>query len=296
MASDEMQAIIELVEAMPSIGGDGLEQARATLEGSGAIPLDDDVSVETGTLAGRPVEWVTAGKVSADAATLLYFHGGGYCLGSLSSHRRHVANLSRASGLRCAHLDYRLAPENPFPAAVEDAVAAYDALLASGLHPARLAIGGDSAGGGLTMAALVSIRDAGTPLPAVGVLLSPWVDLTLSGESHHSRAHLDPMIDNDAMAALRSWYLGATPPEHPLASPLFADMAGLPPLLVDCGEAEVLHDDAVELAARLTAAGVAVDHQVWPEMVHVFQAFAGMAPEAQAGVDRIGAFLRHHLG
>jgi len=296
MASDEMQAIIELVRAMPSIGGEGLEQARGALEGSGAIPLDDDVTVEPATLAGRAVEWITAGDVPADAATLLYFHGGGYCLGSLSSHRRHVANLSRASGLRCVHLDYRLAPEHPFPAAIGDAVAAHDALLASGADPDGIAIGGDSAGGGLAVAALVSMRDAGSPLPAAAVLLSPWVDLTLSGASHQSRAELDPMIDDRAMEALRGWYLGETPAEHPLASPLFADLHGLPPTLVDCGEAEVLHDDAIELAARLEAAGVDVDHQVWPEMVHVFQAFAGMAPEAQAGVDRIGAFLQAHLG
>ncbi|MGI9603956.1 MAG: alpha/beta hydrolase [Acidimicrobiales bacterium] len=295
MASDEMLMMMELVSAMPSLGGQGLDTARAALDGSGALPLDDDVTAEATTIAGRPAEWVTAGSIAADAPILLYFHGGGYCLGSLDSHRRHVANLSRAAQVRCLHLDYRLAPEHPFPAAITDAVAAYDALLASGENPDHVAVGGDSAGGGLTMATMISLRDAGSPLPAAAALLSPWVDLALTGGSHQSRAEADPLIDAGAMEALSRWYLGDTAPDDPLASPVYADLTGLPPTLIDCGDAEVLLDDSVMLAERMQAAGVEVDHQVWPEMIHVFQVFAGMAPEAQAGVDRIGEFLGRHL-
>ncbi len=295
MASDEMQMMLELVSAMPSLGGEGLAAARAALQSGGALALDDDVTAEPTSIAGRPAEWVRAGSIADDAPVLLYFHGGGYCLGSLDSHRRHVGNLSRAADVRCLHLDYRLAPEHPFPAAVTDAVGAYDALLASGQDPSRLALGGDSAGGGLAMAALVSIRDAGSPLPAAAVLMSPWVDLALTGGSHQSRAEDDPLIDAGAMDALSGWYLGDTRADHPLASPVYADLSGLPPILVDCGDAEVLRDDSVMLAERLEAAGVQVDHRVWPEMIHVFQVFAGMAPEAQEGVDRIAAFLTTHL-
>jgi acetyl esterase/lipase len=244
---------------------------------------------------GVDAEWVTAPGARSDRV-LLYFHGGGYALGSVKSHWELIARLSAATGCRALGLDYRLSPENPFPAPVEDACAAYRWLLGQGIGPGHIALAGDSAGGGLTAAALVSLRDGGTPLPAAAAMLSPWVDLEATGESYDTRAEVDPMVHRPLVLGMAQTYLGGKgSPRDPLAAPLYADLAGLPPLLIHVGDHETLLDDSTRFAERARAAGVDVTLHVWEEMVHVFQLFAADLPEARQAIDAIGSFLQKHL-
>jgi len=240
---------------------------------------------------GVPAEWIAAPGAD-DSRTVLYLHGGGYVIGSIVTHRCLVAGIAAASGCRALALDYRLAPEHAFPAAVDDATAAYRWLLEQGTVPSRVVIAGDSAGGGLTIATLLALRDAGTPLPAAGVCLSPWVDLEGTGDSLRTRADQDPMVRADGLHSMARMYLAGADPRAPLASPVHADLRGLPPLLIQVGDAETLLDDSTRLAARAKAAGVDVELEVWPEMVHVFQAFAPMLPEGRDAIARIGAYVR----
>jgi acetyl esterase/lipase len=191
-------------------------------------------------------------------------------------------------------IDYRLAPEHPHPAAVEDSTRAYRWLLETGSNPKRMAIAGDSAGGGLTVATLVALRDAGVPLPAAAVCLSPWVDLEGIGESMTTKAAVDPMVQREPLLRMASMYLAGQDPRTPLAAPLYADLRGLPPLLIQVGTAETLLDDSVRLAERARAAGVQVTLEPWEDMIHVWQAFAAMLPEGQQAIERIGEFLRQH--
>ena len=226
---------------------------------------------------------------------LLYLHGGGYCIGSITTHRELAARLAVASQGRVLTLDYRLAPEHPFPAGLDDATAAYRELVGHGLSPAQLAIGGDSAGGGLTLATLVALRDAGDPLPATAVLLSPWTDLTATSGTWATRSEADPMVTRDGLDLMARSYLDGRSDTDPLASPRYAELSGLPPLLVQVGDAEVLLDDSVNLRNDATAAGVDVTLDVWDEMIHVFQAFPPeLVPEAAESVARIGAWLIEH--
>jgi phosphinothricin tripeptide acetyl hydrolase len=257
----------------------------------------DGIRVRSGTLGGVRAEWLTPVGVETDA-TVLYLHGGGYCIGSLDTHRPLAGRIAAATGRTVITLDYRLAPEDPFPAALDDAVSAYCELLASGTQPPRLAIAGDSAGGGLTVATLLALRAEGTPLPAAAVGLSPWVDLTQTAPSFDTRATVDPMVSRAGLQVMASAYLGSADPRTPLASPLFAeDLGGLPPIHIEVGECEVLLDDSTRLAGRIEAAGGEVSLTVWPELIHVFQAFAGpLVPEAEKSIGVIGGFLARHLG
>jgi acetyl esterase/lipase len=259
-----------------------------------ARPLAPDCTATPVDAGGVPAEWVVAPGV--DDAVVLYLHGGGYVIGSLVTHRELAGRISRASGARVLLLDYRLAPENPFPAAVDDAVAAYRWLLHQGVAAGRIAIGGDSAGGGLTVATLIAIRDRGLPIPAAGVCLSPWTDLEMTGESMRTRAALDPMVQLDGLTEMASQYLAGADAKNPLASPLHADLAGLPPLLIQVGTSETLFDDAVRLDATARTAGVSVRFEAWDDMVHVFQTFAGMLPEGREAVEHIGQFVREKVG
>ena len=223
---------------------------------------------------------------------VLYLHGGGYVIGSPRSHRHLAAAIASAAAASALLLDYRLAPEHPFPAALDDAVAAYRWLLDHGVAPGGIVIAGDSAGGGLTVATLVALRDAGLPRPAAGVCISPWVDLTCSAPSYAAKAATDPIVDGQSVARMAAAYVGAADRRTPLASPLFADLAGLPPLLIHVGSEEVLLDDSTALADRAAKAGVEATLDVWPEMVHVWHWFLPMLDEAQAAIDRIGIFAR----
>jgi len=256
-------------------------------------PVPRDVSITPVEVAGRPAEWVTA-PGAGHGRTVLYLHGGGYVIGSLATHRDLASRVSRSSASRVLLLDYRLAPEHPFPAAVEDALAAFRWLLSQGRDPRCLAIAGDSAGGGLAMATLVGLRDAGDALPAAAVCLSPWADLALSGDSMQSRASADPAVDRATLQRWAGYYLAGAYPRQPLASPLYADLSGLPPVLLLVGTAEVLLDDTVRVAQRAAAAGVEVVCEQWPDLGHVFAAYA-TTPEAADAAALIGTFLRKHV-
>ena len=238
-----------------------------------------------------PAEWIVAPEADA-GRVVLYLHGGGYIYGSIGSYRGWAARLSRLARARVLLLDYRLAPEHPFPAAVDDSLAAYRWLLAEGVAPARLSIGGESAGGGLTVATLLALRDAGEPLPACSVCISPWVDLALTGESMQTRAAVDPLVDRPGLEDMATKYLHGADPRTPLASPLFGELAGLPPLLVQVGDCEVLLDDAVQLAERAEAAGVEVIYECYDGMTHNFPLFGDILPDGARAAERIGGFIR----
>lgn len=227
--------------------------------------------------------------------TVLYFHGGGYQIGSTRSHREIMIRLSRAAGVDVVGFDYRLAPEHRFPAAVEDGVAAYRWLLDSGATPRALAFAGDSAGGGLAVATMLAAREAGLPLPAAAVLMSPWLDMEATGESYRSRAKVDPLSQLEHILAMARTYLGRDgDPRNPLASPVHADLAGLPSFLIHVGDHETVLDDSHVLAQRLRKAGVATELVVWERMIHHFQLFPEL-PEALRSIEQIGAFLRERL-
>ena len=260
------------------------------------FPLPNGVSREEGTLGGVPGEWLR--PEDADASrVLLYFHGGGYVLGSTRSHRHMVAALAAGAGVHAFSADYRLAPEHPFPAAVEDGAAAWQGLLESGIDPAHAVIGGDSAGGGLTVATLVKARDDGLPMPAGGLCISPWTDMTMEAGSYAAKAGSDPMVKKDQIERWTGVYLGAeTDRRHPWASPLYADLEGLPPLLVQVGSEEVLLDDSVSLAEAARRAGVEVQLTVADEMIHVWHWFDRLLDRAREGIDEAAAFIRARTG
>ncbi len=244
---------------------------------------------------GVDAEWLDGPGARPDRV-VLYLHGGGYVLGSVSSHRDMISRLSAAAGARALALNYRLAPEHPFPAAVEDAVAAYRWLLEQGIAPTCVVVAGDSAGGGLAAATLVALRDRKLPLPAAGALLSPWVDLEGIGESMNGGVADDPMVRKDLIAAMAPTYLNGANPRTPLAAPLHADLRGLPPLLIQVGRREVLLDDSTRLALAAQRAGVDVTLEVWPGMIHVWQIFASELAEGREAIARIGAFVHKRIG
>jgi monoterpene epsilon-lactone hydrolase len=257
-------------------------------------PAPAGVVTRRTVLGGRPALELEPAEVSG-RGRLLYLHGGGYVVGSPDTHEGLVGELARRLSLRALSVDYRLAPEHPFPAAVDDALAAYRELLDAGIDPRDLVIAGDSAGGGLSIATLLAARHAGLPQPAAVVVFSPWVDLTLAGESMRSKQDVDPLFIEADLRAFADLYVGAGDRAHPLASPLFADLTGLPPLLVQVGANEVLLDDAVRLAARAGADDVEVTLEVGPGLPHVFQLQYGRLDEADAALDRAAAFLTAHL-
>lgn len=292
MASPELDLVVQMLRAQPPVAETDVAERRAGLERmTAAAVLAEDVACEPVSADGVPAEWVVAPGADPGRA-LLYLHGGAYVIGSIATHRDLAARLSRAAGARVLIIDYRLAPEHPHPAAVEDATRALRWLVARGLDPRRIAIAGDSAGGGLAVATLVALRDAGDPLPGAGVCLSPWTDLACDLPSMRARESLDPMVRPEGLREMAAMYLGGLPARTPLASPLHADLRGLPPLLVQVGTAEVLLDDATTLAERARAAGVQVDLEVWDDMIHVWQAFAAILPEARDAIEHIGAFVR----
>ncbi len=252
-----------------------------------------DTHIESVDAGGVPGEWVCAPEVDQDRV-LLYLHGGGYVIGSTHTHRGLIAGLSAAADCRALALDYRLAPEHRYPAAVDDAVKAYRWLLDTGWSPNRIAIAGDSAGGGLTLATLVALRDAGDPLPAAAAPISPWTDLEGTGNSMRTHVDKDPMVEPGGLLGMARLYLGDADPRQPTASPLHADLTGLPPLLIQVGELETLLDDATRVAASARENGVAVTLEVWPDMVHVWHLFAPMVPEGRQAIAGIGAFLKQH--
>jgi phosphinothricin tripeptide acetyl hydrolase len=256
--------------------------------------LPPGVAPQTVQAGDCPAEWLQAPGSRTDAA-LLYLHGGGYVIGSPRSHRHLAGAIAAAAGVPCLFPDYRLAPEHRFPAPVDDAVSVYRWLLERAIEPRRVVLAGDSAGGGLVVATLLALRQRGLALPAAGVCISPWVDLTCSGASYETKAARDPIVKRQGVVQMAQHYLGGADAKTPFASPLFADLSGLPPLLIHVGGDEVLLDDATELAARTRAAGGKVELEVWPEMIHVWHWFLPWLDEARAAVDGIGRFIRARL-
>ncbi|PDT78859.1 alpha/beta hydrolase [Bradyrhizobium sp. C9] len=252
------------------------------------------VTIEPVSAGGIDGEWLVPSDAPRHKA-ILYIHGGGFRIGSVASHRELAARIADASGCRLLSVNYRLAPEHRFPAALDDALIAYHYLRDQGLRPADIAFAGDSAGGNLVLAVMLAARDRGLPLPAAGALMSPWTDLTASGASYQSRAAVDPIHQRAMILALARNYLGKDgDPHDPLASPLYADLAGLPPLLVQAGDRETVRDDSTELAVRAKAAGCDVELQVWDGMIHVFQMFPEI-PQAREAIASLATFLRSHL-
>lgn len=239
--------------------------------------------------------WISTAGAQADRV-LIYFHGGGFTMGSVRSHHDLMARLSEASGCRVLGVNYRLLPEAGFPAPIEDAVTSYRWLLAQGIAPEHIALAGDSAGAGLAASTLLALRAQKLPLPAAAVLLSAWLDLEATAESYTTRAETDPIHQRPIILALARRYLGADGnAKDPLASPLHGDLRGLPPLLLQVGDRETGLDDSTAFADKAQAAGVAVELEVWDQMIHVFQQFASELPEAREAIEHIGFFLRKHL-
>ncbi len=294
MSDPEIGALRAKLASRPR--SDDYRQRRKDIDARGLqYGLAADVGVEPVTANGVSAEWTAAPGDSRDAA-LLYLHGGGYVIGSLDSHRHLAAEAGRAAGIQALALDYRLAPEHPFPAAVDDALAGYRFLLGRGISPGRVAIAGDSAGGGLVVAAMLAIREAGLPQPGCGWCISPWVDMEANGETMSSKAIADPTVQRAGILEMARMYLNGADPRSPLAAPIYGDLSGLSPLLIQVGAAETLLDDALRLAKVAGAADVRVDLQVWPEMIHVWHLFH---PELDAGRRAIaagGVFVRGTIG
>jgi len=291
VASAELQIAVQMLRDNPPIQGKTLLEMRASMQAAVAnLPQPQDVECETVDAGGVPAEWVRA-PGSRDDRALIHLHGGGYVMGSLDTHRGLATHLSRATQAPVLLADYRLAPENPYPAAVEDGLASYRHVVRSGMDPGRIAISGDSAGGGLAVATLISLRDEGDVLPAAGVCISPWMDLTQSGESYRTQADVDVMVTADLLEKASEAYAKGSDRRAPTVSPLFADLAGLPPLLLQVGTAEVLLDDSRRFAECAEKAGVDVTLEVADDMIHVWHSFADFVPEAQEAIARIADFL-----
>jgi monoterpene epsilon-lactone hydrolase len=239
---------------------------------------------------GVPSAWISREDSDQDRV-LLYLHGGGYSIGSIKTHRDLLTRLCRACGCRTLAIEYRLAPEHPFPAQLEDAVRAYDWLLDSGIDPSRVVVAGESAGGGLTASLVLELRNLGKPMPAATVLISPWLDLEAESESSTHNEPFDYVSRKVLYSYARRFVRKEQLREH-LAAPLHADLHGLPPMLIQAGGAEVLLDDATRMAARAEAAGVAVDLEVWDDMIHAWHAFAFLLPQGREAIARIGEYVR----
>lgn len=294
MASDalrQMSAMIRAANAENPLGEGDLEAMRAGMEEQqGAMGLPDDVVREDIDMGGVPGCRIQAPGVRDDQA-VLYLHGGGYVMGSLNTHQELMGRISRELNATVYGVDYRLAPEHPWPAAVDDAVAAWDWLRANAVNPDQAVVAGDSAGGGLAMALLLALKEQSKPAPAGAVLFSPWTDLTGSGESVQSRAEADPMIGPGVLEPMAAHYHAGKPADTPSISPLFGDLADLPPLLIQVGDAEILLDDATRLHERAQAAGTSSTLHVFDEAFHVFQAMPGL-PEAAEALEEMAQFCK----
>jgi monoterpene epsilon-lactone hydrolase len=272
-----------------------LQQQRARMEQAQRLfKVHQDVQINSVSADSVPAEWCVPPGASADAC-LMYIHGGAWFMGSPRTHRGMVSYISYESSIRALSIDYRLAPEHPFPAGLDDCLTAYQWLLENGTTANKIILAGDSAGGNLTLALLVLLRDQGLPLPAGAVALSPATDLTGSSESYITRRHLDPVLTNLEDTSILRDYLGDHDPHDPYISPLFADLHGLPPILIHVGDHEVLLDDARRFTERAQEAGVDAQVVVWPGMFHVFQIFVPWLPEAKQAVAEIAKFIKLRL-
>lgn len=293
MADQEIDALRALLLARPR--PDELSERRKRLDALGTqYRIPTDVRIESVDANGVRAEWSSTPDADP-ACVILFLHGGGYVSGSLDSHRALAAEIGRVLAARTLALEYRLAPEYPFPAALEDALTGYRFLLSSGIHPRHIAVAGDSAGGGLTVALMVSARDAGLPQPACGWCISPWVDLECLGASMTTKAEVDPLIQKPYLKELAAAYLNGADPHSALAAPMYANLKGLAPLLIQVGSAETLLDDAVRLANVAGAADVSVTLEVWPDMIHAWHLFHQQVAAGRHAISRAGKFIRDRL-
>ncbi|MCC6694997.1 MAG: alpha/beta hydrolase [Candidatus Hydrogenedentes bacterium] len=295
MRSQPLQSLIAMARARSVDPNASVAERRELFERAVAMfPLPPDVKVQPVNAGGVPSEWLSTPGFDP-SAVLLFFHGGGYNIGSLNTHRHLAADLARAGGVRALSVGYHLAPEHPFPAAVDDAVTAYRWLLSNGVPPQHIILSGDSGGGGLALAALLKLKDDGDTLPAAAVCLSPWTDLANTGDSITQKAAEDPLLTPDELYSYAAAYLGDADPKNPLASPLYGDLRGLPPLLIHVGTAEILLDDSLRFAERARSAGVSVTLTVEEDLVHVWHYFAQLIPEGEKSLKEVGAFIRGNL-
>ncbi|HXY45272.1 MAG TPA: alpha/beta hydrolase [Acidimicrobiales bacterium] len=297
MISDAAKQFHALLEAMPvSETRPTLEEARA-VSGGWALATAEPagVSYEQVDASGVPAEWTIPEGADPDRV-LLYLHGGGYSVGSIESHRKLVGHLATAAGVKGLSVEYRLAPEHPFPAGLDDGVMAFSFLLDEGYEAGHIGIGGDSAGGGLALALALALRERGLPAPAGLVLLSPWTDLASTGESLTTNIGKDLLLRQiEEDSPMIGWYAGDNDVKHPLISPLYADFSDFPPFVVHVGGDELLLDDSTRLFERASAAGCDATIEVWPDMQHVFQIAAGNVPESDASVAKLGSWLSQRL-
>ena len=277
--------------------GRSLPEQRERVDAAARLlPMPHGLSIEPLQIDGMYAEWLIPDEAD-DGAAILYLHGGGYVICSPDTHRPTVARIAQSARARALLIDYRLAPEHPFPAALDDTLRAWEWMGAQGCAPERTAMVGDSAGGGLTLAAALRLRDESRPLPAALATLSAWTDLTFSGESAGSKDDSDPMLGGftDGIRVMQDWYAPGRDLRDPYISPFFGDPRGLPPLLLQVGTDEILLDDSTRVYEKARAAGVDAYLEVWPNMWHVFQAFAPLVHDSIHAIDHLGAFLRHHL-
>jgi acetyl esterase/lipase len=293
MPDAEIAAIRALLSGRPRPSG-AAERRQRLDEFGQALGAPNDAALEPIAIGDVPAEWSTTPQADTRCA-VLYLHGGGYMAGSIVSHRYVAVEIGRAARARTLALGYRLAPEHPYPAQLNDALAAYQYLRDQGLAPEAIAVGGDSAGGNLVLSLLLALRERGLPLPACGWLISPWTDLTASGATMQSKASADPMISQPYLLELGQAFAGGNALSDPRISPQFADLAGLPPLLIQVGSEETLLDDAVALAGRAGAACVASTLEIWPEMIHAFPMFFPRVAASRQATQRAGDFIRRHL-
>ena len=293
MADAEIEIVRNLLASEPRPAG--LAERRERLVSLFTrYPVATDVFVESVEINGVGGEW-TITPVADPTRVVMFLHGGAYISGGLATHRHLVAQVGREARTRTLALDYRLAPEHPYPAAVDDAIAGYEFLLAQGYEPANIALAGESAGGGLALATLVSLRDMGIAMPACAWLSSPWVDLEMTGETIVSKADVDPLIAKPYLLEAAAAYLHGADPRSPLASPLHADLRELPPMLIQVGTAETLLDDSMRLARLAAQADVRVTLEAWPEMIHAWSLFYQELEAGRQSLASMGAFVHAML-
>jgi epsilon-lactone hydrolase len=294
IASHQLETIRALLTSKPRPAG--WSERRQRLDEVGSVwPVAKDITLAPADMGGVPGEWSSAPGCDP-AHVLMFLHGGGYCSGSIRSHRRMATEAGRAGASRTLAVGYRLAPEHPFPAALDDALTAWQFLRGQGVPACNIAVGGDSAGGGLTVALLTRLKEAGEELPACAWLVSPWTDLTMSGASMISKDAVDPLLHRAYLEELAAAYVPAgMDRSDPRLSVLFADLRDLPPMLVQVGSAETLLDDALRLTAKAGECGVFVTLEVWPDMIHAWHLWNARLPEGRRALGNAGAFLQRHL-
>jgi epsilon-lactone hydrolase len=295
MSAEQRQQLDDMLRKAPlDLGGDLAQQRVIFEQMMTAVLLPDDVVTESATLAGVPVVHISI-RDAPSSGVILYFHGGAYAIGTAALAAGLASDVARRAGSRVVSVDYRLAPEHPYPAGIEDAVTAYRGLLDGGTPSTDIVIAGESAGGGIVAATLVALKSSDLPQPAAAYVISPWVDLTLTGASLELKAPVDPALTPGGLRLRSHEYLGTHDPADGAVSPIFADLTGLPPLLIQVGSNEILLDDSTRLAARAAADDVKVTLEVTPGVPHVFPAFAGLLDEADEALESGARFIRAHL-